>query len=121
MGNRRADRAFQIAKQEAQIARANFRQQLAETTDRVRPARLKQDATDAVNHYVDEAKDVTIATVKEHPVVFGASFLGTLAFWYRKPLSREIEQRSPDALDRLGAMLEKMRDWVAPDDWTPKA
>ena len=84
---------------------------------RFQPERLKDDALNAITDYIDDATEITVATIKEHPVVFGTSFLGTLAFWYRKPLIR----KSPDAIDSVGTGLAKLRDWVAPESWTSSA
>lgn len=113
----RADRNFDAAKILAWEARANLKGQALLTRQRLRPERLKQDALDTAHDYMDQAEEVTLATVKEHPVAFGASFLGTLAFWYRKPLKREIDQRSPDVIEGVGNALEKIRDWIAPQNW----
>ncbi len=117
---KRAEETLAAAKTLARDARAEFKSQLISTRERLRPERLKQDAADTANHYVEEGKEVTIATVKAHPVVFGASFLGTLAFWYRKPLTHEVQERGPDALDGVGDVLERLRDWIAPAGWTPR-
>ena len=112
---KRAEEAMEAAKLLADQARSDLKAQIVETSNRFKPERLKQDALDAADRYVDNATEVTVATVKEHPVAFGASFLGTLAFWYRKPLT----EKSPDALDSIGNGLAKLRDWIAPADWTP--
>ncbi len=114
---KRAEEALATAKLLARDARANLKSQFIGTRERLRPDRLKQDAIDTADHYVQEAKEVTVATIKEHPAAFGASFLGTLAFWYRKPIARQVEHRSPDAIDGVGDVLERLRDWVAPQGW----
>ncbi len=113
--SKRAEEAMEAAKLAAQQARNDLQAQMLETRDRFKPQRLKEDAINAANQYVDDATDVTVATIKEHPVAFGATFLGTLAFWYRKPLV----EKSPDAIECVGGGLAKLRDWIAPSDWTP--
>lgn len=112
--SKRAEDAMEAAKIQALAARQNLQLQLKQTRNRFRPERLKEDALNTANRYIDDATEVTVATVKEHPIAFGASFLGTLAFWYRKPLI----EKSPDAIDSVGNGLEKLRDWIAPSNWT---
>lgn len=116
---KRAEQSLAAAKLLAQQARGELKSEFVSLRERVRPDRLKQDAADTAEHYVEEAKQVTVATVKDHPVAFGASFLTTLALWYRKPLARQVEQRGPDTIDSIGGWLEQLRDWVAPEGWTP--
>ena len=115
--SKKTQQALADAKIQAQQARSNLQRQLIQTRQRFQPERLKDDALNAITDYIDDATEITVATIKEHPVVFGTSFLGTLAFWYRKPLIR----KSPDAIDSVGTGLAKLRDWVAPESWTPSA
>lgn len=116
---KRAEDTLAAAKLIAREARSNLKTQWVGTRERLKPERLKQDAVDTADHYVEEAKAVTIATVKDHPVAFGASFLGTLAFWYRKPITRQVETHGPDTMDNIGGWLERLRDWIAPEGWVP--
>lgn len=118
--SKRADKRLEVAKQLAEEQRDALKAEWDQTRVRLTPARLKQDALDTGHQIVDDATEITVATVKEHPVIFGASFLGTLAFWYRKPLSDQIEQRTPGVLDSLGNALDHVRDWVAPEGWDSK-
>lgn len=111
------DEKLAAAAERAENSRAQFKSQISATKDRLAPEQLKQDALQIVDDYVEQGKQATLDTMKAHPVVFASSFLGTLAFWYRKPLI----EKTPDALDSVGNGLAKLRDTIAPDDWQPMA
>lgn len=111
------DQKLAAAMERAENSRAQFKSQISATKDRFAPEHLKQDALDMVDNYVEQGKQATLDTMKAHPVVFATSFLGTLAFWYRKPLI----EKTPDALESASNGLAKLRDVIAPDDWQPMA
>ena len=109
-----ADQKLDEALERATNTRANFLGQVQATKNRLNPQNLKQDAIEQAEDYIEQGKQLTLDTVKAHPVVFGSTFLGTLAFWYRRPIAK----KSPDILDSIGDGLSKIRDWIAPHDWT---
>jgi len=73
------------ARRRADTARARFSEALRETRERVKPARLKQDLTDAVKGKVESAKDSTRVAVREHPVITTSVAASGVALMFWRP------------------------------------
>lgn len=91
-----------VAAAAAALQRQRLRLRVNATKQRLLPARLKADATDAAEHYVAKGAALGVDQVKRHPLMSGAAVGALLAWTFREPLLRH----GPAALRRAYAWFD---------------